>query len=371
MNIIKYLMLSLFILTTTFPLFSNGTQEQAPAPAELPTWQELEPVNAADLKNTSLSGLLTAPIIEGTNQVFCVSYNLLAQELIKSFPSIQVIRGADQAETYVDLSVSYHDVLRKESIFVRAGRKSHEELLQLDKDLLSQFPEAKPFRSELKIDDGIYSVVYLDKKLPWNVVFQGDITVNFGDQGKSVQAFGFLDFLPDMEPFLSMAKQVVVHHIDNIQDAQEIVLSLHPKSETDEIIIGMVKTRSNLEETYKYVLQLIADSEKTYSFDGNSKLVIPKINLNIKDTIPRPGTADIIIEVEDAGISGELTGYVAVAMSLDERGATAYSRGLLEVASIGISVIIDKPFLVAFREHGSQLPYIAVWIDNDELLISR
>ena len=39
--------------------------------------------------------------------------------------------------------------------------------------------------------------------------------------------------------------------------------------------------------------------------------------------------------------------------------ASAFSRGFLMVKSMGISVVIDKPFLVAFRELGSDLPYIA------------
>ena len=76
-------------------------------------------------------------------------------------------------------------------------------------------------------------------------------------------------------------------------------------------------------------------------------------------------------QVAELGILGTLTGEMRVAMSLDERGASAFSRGLLEVASVGINVTIDKPFLVAFREIGSDIPYLAAWIDNADLLVPK
>ncbi len=292
----------------------------------------------------------------------------MTHELIKAFPSIQIVQGENQIKTLVDTKISYEDVLADENNFVRAGLISETEIRQLDKDLLSRFPEAKPFSSDLK-GFLLYSVVYFNKKLPWKVVFHGDLTINFEPNYTPVQAFGFSKFFPSFDAYQEMAKQVTIRYMDDQWDANEIILSLHPESGTDEVIIGMVKPHRTLEETYEYILNRIADPESEYKFDYNSELAIPKINFNIRDKIPRSGAGEIIAEVTDLGISGPLIGEVRVAMSLDERGASAFSRGFVGVKSKGISVIINRPFLFAFRELGSDLPYIAAWIENTELLI--
>ena len=357
-------------------LFINGSkpmlvysESKPPEPVALPQWENLEPTDAERLSKTEISGILNAPLQKGTNQVFCASYNLLVQELVQRFPSMQILRGENQTAELVDLEVHYGEVLADENKFVRAGFINATEIRELNKDLLSQFPEAKPF--EFDHSYTLYSVVYFDKKLPWKVFFHGGLTVNFGTDETPVQAFGFNTFLPDFDVYRDMAKQVTVHYMDEEWKTNEIVLSLHPESGTDEVIIGMVNPHRTLRETYEYVLKRITDSESEYKFDYNSELKIPKINFNIKDKIPRSSSEPILVEAVDLSISGPLVGYVRVAMSLDERGASAYSRGNLMVKSKGISVIINKPFLVAFRELGSEVPYIAAWIENTELLIPQ
>jgi hypothetical protein len=358
---------TVLLLAGTGLLFAGGTPEAVP----LPNWDILEPIDVETLSKTNISGILNLPVQQGTNQVFCASYSYLARQLIKAFPSIQIVQGIDQIETLVDTRISYEDVLADEGVFVRAGLVNPTELRQLDEDLLSRFPEAEPFSPVLR-DSALYSVVYFNKKLPWKVVFHGDLTISFGTDNTPVQAFGFSIFLPDFDAYQEMAKQVTIYYMDQEWEANEIVLSLHPELGTDEIIIGMVKPHTTLQETYEYVLRRIAESESEYNFDYNSRLAIPKVNFNVRDRIPRSGP--IIAQVTGLGISGELRGEMRVAMSLDERGASAFSRGYVEVTgtdSAGISVIIDKPFLVAFRELGSDLPYIAAWIENSELLIPK
>ena len=63
----------------------------------------------------------------------------MTHELIKAFPSIQIVQGENQIETLVDTKISYEDVLADENNFVRAGLISETELRQLDKDLLRNF----------------------------------------------------------------------------------------------------------------------------------------------------------------------------------------------------------------------------------------
>jgi hypothetical protein len=374
-NLMKTYVAKHMVLAFIAVLFFNGSkplltysESQPPEPVALPKWEKLEPIDVEKLSKTKISGILNSLIQKGINQIFCASYNLLAQELIKEFPSTQIIQGENQIETLVDTKISYEDVLAAENRFVRAGLINETELKQLDKDLLSRFPEAKPFSSDLE-GGLLYSVVYFDKKLPWKVVFHGDLSIDFGADLKPVQAFGFSTFIPSSDAYQEMAKQVTIHYMDDQWKANEIVLSLHTESGTDEIIIGMVKPHKTLYETYEYVLKRMADSESEYKFDYNSRLYIPKVNFNVRDKIPRNEDEEIIVEVPDLGISGPLDGEMRVAMSLDERGATAFSRGYVVVKSEGISVIIDKPFLVAFRELGSDVPYIAAWIENTELLI--
>ena len=233
-------------------LSAVSEQEQEPKPTELSKWENLKPIDDENLINTRISGVLHSPYKERTNQLFCVSYNLLARELIKTFPSIRVVRGKEQIVMLVDTKIDYSGILATENRFVRAGSINEAELKQLDEDLLSRFPEAKPFSPDL-IEGLLYTVVYFDKKLPWKVDFDGDLSIDFGADLIPVQAFGFSVFTPSSIADQEMAKQVTIHYMDDRWKANEIVLSLHPESGTDEIIIGMVKPQRTLYETYEYV----------------------------------------------------------------------------------------------------------------------
>lgn len=129
---------TVLLLASTALLFASGKQE-APEPIALTKWENLKPIDVERLSKTKISGILNSTIQKGTNQIFCASYNLMTHELIKAFPSIQIVQGENQIETLVDTKISYEDVLADENNFVRAGLISETELRQLDKDLLRNF----------------------------------------------------------------------------------------------------------------------------------------------------------------------------------------------------------------------------------------
>jgi len=335
--------------------------------SRLPAWESLEPVEVGTLKATRVSGHFDMPIERGINQVFCAAYHFWVQELLDTFPTLRVLEGENYIDAIVDPDAHYEGVLAERNLFARAGTVTKDELRRLDDDLLARFPRARPFGPEIG-GGQLYFVVYFDKKMPWKTLFDGGLSVPFEGAPSWVESFGFVGFDPKRGRDRDLARQVAIHHADNEAIPEELILSLHPRSESDEILIGMVEPEETLKATYEGVLKRIGRSQGELEFGMDSVLEIPKINLNIVDGFPRSG--EVIVTVADQGIKGPIVGQMRIAMSLDERGATAFARGRGVVSASSIMATVRKPFLVAYRERGADAPYIAAWIENAELLVS-
>ena len=87
-QVLAFIAFSFFYICSPMLAFS-GSQ---PEPIELPKWENLEPIDVEKLSKTKISGILNSPIQKGNNQIFCAFYNLMAQELIQTFPSIRIIQ---------------------------------------------------------------------------------------------------------------------------------------------------------------------------------------------------------------------------------------------------------------------------------------
>ena len=62
----------------------------------------------------------------------------------------------------------------------------------------------------------------------------------------------------------------------------------------------------------------------------------------------------------------------SIRFRLDENGAVLKSEAAVKVADKPLKkprqLIFDKPFLILLERHGAEQAYIALWVDNPELL---
>lgn len=329
-------------------------------------WNNYETLEAKSLTKTNVSGDIHSVIEDGKNQIYCVTYSLVFNEVKKTFPSFQITKDEDKELAFLTNNFKENNILNPSSYFSRAIISNKENIDKLNNDLKGKFPNANSVQPDES--DLIFAYAYFDKKLLWEVAFYGNLETRFGEKGKLVECFGFLRFLENDSWFKKMANQVTIYYID--ENNEEAIFVLHPTGNSDDIIIGMVKSKETLLRTYNYIVEKMKMNKKEYKFGTNSSLIIPKINFNIKDEIPR--NSDIIVSINNIGNNLPLSCIVRLGLNLDERGATVVSDASVSIKSMSyVNIIVDKPFLIAFKENGSELPYTMAWIANSELLIEK
>ena len=121
-----------------------------------------------------------------------------------------------------------------------------------------------------------------------------------------------------------------------------------------------------------------ADEAWRHKFRDEDELVIPKVYFNLKSNYP-----DI------TGNNFTLTGqneeykvsevYQRISFQLDEKGALVESEAEIEITTeempeekiVPKKMYVNKPFLLLLKRTDSANPYLAVWVENSELLVKN
>ena len=140
------------------------------------------------------------------------------------------------------------------------------------------------------------------------------------------------------------------------------------KSDNDEIILAKIKPSENLLNTYQTAVDAIEKSEVD-RIRYEETLRIPKFDLDI--------THEYLDLLHKNLINPGFTGYAItkaqhdIRFKLSETGALLKSEAKIAVESAAENrvFVFRPPFLIYIKENGSELPYLAIWVDNAELLL--
>jgi hypothetical protein len=229
--------------------------------------------------------------------------------------------------------------------------------------------------------DDILAYAFLEKSIPFDTEFQVlPDPLEFSD-GVEVRAFGI-----DQER--GAEEQVVIL---DYRTADDFVLKLQgsPRVDaeiefgarvdrpriSDDIILAKVAPQATLRETIEDVLARASEeaSGQTRSSLGPQEVLrIPRIGVDVlhrySDLVGR--------SLLNRGFEGYFISEAlqAVKFTLDEKGAEVRSEAAILVAK-GIATpeglrefVFDKPFLLCLKEKKAEYPYLAIWVDNSELL---
>jgi hypothetical protein len=205
---------------------------------------------------------------------------------------------------------------------------------------------------------------YLRKELPFREAFDRlDDPLEFGNGPDTTQVsvFGNEDFQEYSERMTLHRRQITV--VD-YQDKDDFVIRLNTMSEDDAVVLAKVPPNETLHRTVRAVQSRVRNGyseqhERSKIQDGEA-FVIPVVSLHLLRKYP-----------ELAGESADQ--WLAVQMihfRLDEQGAMLESSALY--ASLGDEAprrfVIDRPFLIYLQQRDSKEPYLAVWVENAEVL---
>ena len=216
---------------------------------------------------------------------------------------------------------------------------------------------------------------YFEKSLPFTLKFERN-NQDLKFENNLVESFGLSGY-----DEYDIQKQIDVIYYKNDNN---FALKLLPKDTTHEIFIYLPQKNNfnSLSDIVKSLQKKIDKSEKTkitdknywrYAFLEEDKFSMPILSYHLEKNYP-----DIegqTFEVDNQDYLIEIC-YQRIAFILDESGAKIESEAEIEYVTEEIeeelpqpkNLILNQPFFIMFKRVDSDNPYLAMWIDNDELM---
>jgi hypothetical protein len=358
----------------------------------------MSPTNS-NLNQTDVVAYLDAGITLGRNLMYCATFqivwNQLVDEIIKSPITLD---GDPPSAKSLNKRLFEKEEIAEECYLAMAGFGRDDITEKIKRGLKEKFGRETRLDIKTGSPNDILSYAYLEKNLPFDTAFDVfDKPLSFND-GIQVQSFGI--WKGD-----AAADQVVVLDYDNPDDFI-IKLQASPKIDkalvqgtliqrqriTDEIILAKVKPASTLLETLDSVFSRIGEEKFQKALKGprNAENILkmhlfsPRLDSNVPEILQIP-KIDFDVERHYTELEGKhllnqgfenywiAQAIQAVKFKLDETGAILSSEGFMDL-HFGIAeeprrFIFDKPFLFCLREKDVRYPYLALWINNSDLLV--
>ena len=230
-----------------------------------------------------------------------------------------------------------------------------------------------------------------------------EIIINTFEIKASAKFTKLLPFSEPMEvyssPFLFKGENVEAfyvwggydEHRVNIVDYKsdnDFMVRLNPKDRKHEILLWMPEEKpQSLQDAIEQATEMVevrntfqsaANDAWRYKFVGEDELVIPKIYFNLKSNYPDITNNRFTLTGQTEEYNIEEV-YQRISFQLDENGAIVESEAEVAVTEemepgekiVPKKMLINKPFLLLLKRRDSKNPYLAVWVENTELLVKK
>jgi len=302
--------------------------------------------DADELRRTVVWPTLDAPIVPGSNVLWCSTFQLAWNELCEQAGGNL---GAD-AESGMVRSLNRTAASRADiddaSCTIVAGRLE---------DVLGRIPKGDDSSYEQRVKslspDAFAAYAKIEVSLPFQWAFERlDEPLPFA--GTDVCCFGIEQYLDIQENERRAAQQIDIYYY---ADHTHFVVELQTRRRDHQLLLACVPPEATLEKTVRSVMGHVARTARE-KLEECQDLKVPLVDFdvlrNYHELVPEP----LALAMQQ------------VRFRLDERGAYLYSFGLTALG-LGRNLVFNRPFLVLLQRRGSARPYFALWVDNDELLI--
>lgn len=331
---------------------------------------------------TTVTAHLEAEIGSGRNLLYCVIFQIawdqLRDDVLDGRP-LQLEGDPPVARALNERLVGKRDI--SEKYYLAMAGLGRERIVERIEQALREKFDRTP-RLDLLCGPGdILAYAFLEKSIPFDTEFQVLPPLEFGD-GVEVQAFGIDQERGAEDQVVILDYRTADDFVIKLQGSPQVDADIEfgaridrPRI-SDDVILAKVAPQATLRETVEAVLARAsseARGQTKSSLGPQEVLQIPKIDADVlhrySDLVGRP--------LLNRGFEGYPISEAlqAVKFTLDETGAEVRSEAAILVVK-GIAMpeglrefVFDKPFLLCLKEKNAKYPYLAMWIDNSELLV--
>jgi hypothetical protein len=326
--------------------------------------------DATALQTTRVIPELSAPILSGTNLIWCASFQLAWNEMQDLIG--EAIRFAqDEPATVQRLNQQtvHRTHLDPETYLAFAGEYTSDFIRDIHSETQRKFGPQAFYPEQEPVTDGIQRLAafgYLSANLPFKHAFQrSEYPMDFN--GTPVQSFT-LPYGSGSEEREKKANQQV-QVIYPPEEGSFMVELLTRKSE-HHLILARIAPRGTLAETVDKACTY-ADTLPRQGLELNQQLEVPLFNFDI--TKEYAGLTNKRLYVQNPDYAGWIMERAGqnLRFQLDERGALLRSSSMMVCYTCAppTNCIFDEPFLLMLRYGDSPQPYFAMWVDNAEILV--
>lgn len=331
--------------------------------------------DAEQLAATIVVPCIGQPLDQGKNVVWCSTFQLVWNEacryaggnihLDNEPPAVATLnrKEADLADLDAGSCVLASGLVQDnvvQKIREELQRKFHD---TASPDLLNELEPSLP-------SDGWLAYAYLFRKLTFEHPFQRlSEPLIFGD--KPVMAFGMKRDAPPKQK-MAVENQILVW---DYKTKDDFIVELMPEDKSERILLAKITPCATLEKTIDTARARAADDGKTrygMMFGSNDTLIVPVLNFDLRREYRELKGKKIITSgpLQDSPVIAALQ---TIRFRLDERGVLLKSAAAMAAKCAASkddprSYVFDAPFLILLERRSATQPYLAVWVDNPELL---
>ncbi|MGK3994285.1 hypothetical protein [Sorangium sp. So ce1024] len=351
------------------------------------------------LRRTIVAAHLGAEHREGMNLVWSAGLDLAWRELARLADGPITLPGAGEHDPALAVVRALNDspvgpgTVDEGAYVARAGMHTPELVRSLVEELRRKFgSDAEPRLLAEPASPGLFlAYACLSKHLvfdpplvrgAWPLLFRGD-----SPQGSYVHSFGLWE-TQDEPPELwkPRVRSVVIHYprwtdaevgamtdeeLDRMYNDRAFVVEVLPADRRDRVIVASVEPGTTLHETVQRVMAQLDDRAEEHPrarLDPGERFQVPCVDLDVRQVYPELQGKLFAGAQLPRGVLGEV--IQTVRFRLDEGGVTlraeARGRGLCAPPR---EMVCERSFLVLLLRRGSLVPFFALWIANDELLV--
>jgi hypothetical protein len=328
--------------------------------------------DSKDLKHTIITANLEEKIVPGKNIIYCSTFQLAWNELRDNIVKEDIrLDGDPPLVAVLNKKLATKDDISPDSYLAMVGFGKDGILEKVNNSLRSKFGDAAPTVTEPLGPEDILAYAYLLKDLKFATPFESlKEPVEFQSSlcTSNVRAFGIKEFNPGKRKHQKLAEEVSI--LGYADEGAEFVVGLSSKSPKDEIVLAKVKPAETLLETFRSV-HSAAERRESWDLDHDDTLQVPKLDFDLRHSY-----SELIQKsLRNEGFQGYFITKAQqdIRFRLNERGAMLKSEARLKVESKERPrrLVFDAPFLLYLREKQGKFPYLAIWVDNAEILLKK
>ncbi len=328
-------------------------------------------VDTNSLKNTVIIPTMDSDIVSGKNMVYCSTFQLAWNELKNGIikEDIKVQSSPSIVESLNKGVGSKEDISDKDYVAM-VGYAKDNIISQINSTLKDKFKDDAPFVEVINLQPtDIFAYSFLYKNLRFKKEFESlktPIQFKTANGVSEVKGFG-VEKYSDKSEHEEFGRQV---DIFDYEGSNNFIVRISSESDNDEIILAKVRPESSLQKTVESVSSKISSSSAG-KLSKNDTLQIPKFDFNISHSYSELlGKGFRNAGFEDYFI---LDARQDIMFLLDEKGAVLKSKSKIHSRIKGVeesrSFIFDEPFLMYLKEKDGKHPYLALWVENPELML--